>query len=109
MGATDTDGFLAPHRQTRTAECRQRSANPLPRKQMVTDLWREKAGRIARPSIVYMFVGAGNGTRTRRASRPTLHAQWGITAEAFPTETLVLSWFSHHTFRTTKLSSFLAI
>jgi len=37
--------------QTRIAECRQSSANPLPRKQMVTDLWHEKAGLNARLPI----------------------------------------------------------
>ena len=51
--------------QTRTAECRQRSASPLPRKQMVAGLAAKEAGRNAQPSLMYMCSGAGNGTRTR--------------------------------------------
>ena len=35
--------------QTRTAECRQRSANPLPRKQMVAGLKRKRLGDM--PSL----------------------------------------------------------
>jgi len=55
--------------QTRTAECRQRSANPLPGKQMVVALATRKAGRNAQPSfsvcVVYVCIGAGDGIRTR--------------------------------------------
>jgi len=40
-------------------------ANPLPRKQMVGGYAIEGAGQNARPSLVYMCSGAGNGTRTR--------------------------------------------
>jgi len=46
------------------AECRQRSADPLPRKQMVGSFEAKKAGRLAQASLVYMRPGAGNGTRT---------------------------------------------
>ena len=51
--------------QTRTAECRQKSANPLLRNQMVVDLKRKRLGEMRRPSLMYMCSGAGNGTRTR--------------------------------------------
>jgi hypothetical protein len=51
--------------QTRTAECRRRSANPLPRTQMVIALSARKAEHFAQPSLVYVCWSGKRDSNSR--------------------------------------------